>query len=268
MALGVIIDRGRIYGFRLKRGKPFQVKRVVDGVEAAVAETPCPEPLEGMRILLISDLHVHSPGKGLVVEKAVEALGEPDIVVVAGDTWDEKTKRVGDVAETLEKLRGIGRARVAVLGNHEHWAGEKRIVDLGEGVAVLEENGFQVLRDATVEYRGIVIAGVDWSEELRPSTVEGLASTATVLVAHTPDVFPYASRYPVLVLAGHTHGGQYCLPGARSVITNSRHGYTWGVYREGRAVMVVSRGLGEMRESRIMCPRQVVLVACTSGEKG
>lgn len=65
----------------------------------------------------------------------------------------------------------------------------------------------------------------DWRDQEEP--IKSLGE-ADVLVSHTPDVFPLTSEKTPLVLAGHTQGGQVCLPGARPLATNSVHGYTWG----------------------------------------
>ncbi|WP_168371288.1 metallophosphoesterase [Pyrodictium occultum] len=213
----------------------------------------------GRRVLLLADLHVHgSPGW-----RAVWAAraARPDLVVLAGDTWDERTRGFGPVWETLREVARYMRAGVAVLGNHEVWAARR--LPLGEGVRLLEDAGFSVLLDSDAEVLGLRVAGLAWREDPRGyrGPLERLARGADLVVVHSPDAFSHLPRGArVVVLAGHTHGGQWCLPVNRSVWTNSRYGYAWGLYRRGESVMYVSRGLGERDPPRVFCHYQAVLI--------
>jgi predicted MPP superfamily phosphohydrolase len=68
-----------------------------------------------------------------------------------------------------------------------------------------------------------------------------------VLLAHDPDVFHGAREAGVdLQLSGHTHGGQVAFPGlARwANLAWLMSGYVAGLYRDGRSVLYVNRGLG------------------------
>jgi len=89
-----------------------------------------------------------------------------------------------------------------------------------------------------------------------------LATEADTVLVHSPDTFHYTPPdSSVLVLAGHTHGGQVCLPpGAIPVTTNNLYGYAWGLYRRGRAKIYVSRGVGEMIPPRLDCGRQAIII--------
>ena len=87
-----------------------------------------------------------------------------------------------------------------------------------------------------------------------------------------PDLLPEASALGVdLVLSGHTHGGQWRLPGFGALLTNSRYGkrYEAGHYRQGDTHLIVSRGLGMegfgMPRARFFCPPEVVLMTLTAG---
>jgi Predicted phosphohydrolases len=68
----------------------------------------------GRRVVFISDLHLHG----------VRRLDLPpyDLLLIGGDTYDEKTPSLDVVVETLRRLPG---PKVAVLGNHEHWSRRK-----------------------------------------------------------------------------------------------------------------------------------------------
>ena len=194
----------------------------------------------GRRVVFISDLHLHD----------VRRLDLPpyDLLLIGGDTYDEKTPSLDVVVETLRRLPG---PKVAVLGNHEHWS--RRKLPLRQGVKALEDAGVYVLADDWVQLGGLRIHGLDWRED--PRSYPAVADADIVLV-HSPDAFQAARRG--VYLAGHTHGGQWCLPLNVTVYTISYFGYTWCLYQRGEAVMYVTRGLGEMFP-RIYCRRKIVI---------
>ena len=65
-------------------------------------------------------------------------------------------------------------------------------------------------------------------------------------MVHEPDIFTRVPERVALTFAGHTHGGQICLPGGQPVFTQlvrCRHGAS-GVWRQGDMVGYTSPGLG------------------------
>jgi len=195
----------------------------------------------GRKALFISDLHLHGA-------KALD-LPSYDLLLIGGDTYDEWTPGLEVVWETLAQLPG---PKIAVLGNHEHWS--QRKFPLRQGVKTLEDAGIYVLVDDWVQIGGLRIYGLDWREDPRSYPT---VNDADVVLVHSPDAFQAARRG--LYLAGHTHGGQFCLPPNVAIYTNSHFGYTWGLYRRENAVMYVTRGLGEMLP-RLFCRREAVVI--------
>lgn len=142
----------------------------------------------GKRVVFISDLHLHD----------VRRLDLPpyDLLLIGGDTYDEKTPSLDVAVETLRRLPG---PKVAVLGNHEHWS--RRKFPLRQGVKALEDAGVHVLADDWVQLGGLRIHGLDWRENPRSYPA---ATDADVVLVHSPDAFQAARRG--VYLAGHTHG--------------------------------------------------------------
>ncbi len=200
----------------------------------------------GRRVLFLADLHVHGPRPDIL--SAVGGL-EYDVVLIGGDMYDEWTPDLDPLIDLLASLRG---PKLAVLGNHEYWSSHRH--PLRRAIARLEEAGVHVLVDDKVRLGSLTVVGLDWREDPRDYP---LVRDADIVVVHSPDAFPRVGSS--LVLAGHTHGGQICLPGSISVVTNSVYGYMWGLYTRGDAKMYVSRGLGEMVPVRAFCPRELVL---------
>ena len=130
-----------------------------------------------------------------------------------------------------------------VLGNHDSFTGE--VPRLRK---TLQQAGFIDLggRWQTLEIRGrtILIAGheLPWIapapdlSNAPPAGPDG-SRPLRLLLAHTPDAWRWARRGDFdLMLTGHTHGGQLCLPGFGPIFCPSRHGVALaaGVFLSGR----------------------------------
>jgi predicted MPP superfamily phosphohydrolase len=102
--------------------------------------------------------------------------------------------------------------------------------------------------------------------QLRALLDQAPPGALTLLLYHTPDLMPQAALLGVdLYLAGHTHGGQWRLPGFGAILTSSKFWkrYEAGYYCEGATQLYVSRGLGlegfGTPRARFFCPPEVVL---------
>jgi predicted MPP superfamily phosphohydrolase len=90
-----------------------------------------------------------------------------------------------------------------------------------------------------------------------------------VIMQHYPDqIRRTTSLDPDIVLAGHTHGGQCCLPGGIPIIKHDSlpRMYIRGVHRFDNAWMVVGRGFGfSSLPVRAFCPPQAMELVLESG---
>ena len=83
---------------------------------------------------------------------------------------------------------------------------------------LLEAQGINVLNNENVKLRindrEIYIAGVEDKMTASPNLYEALENTKspTILLTHTPDVFPKVPIYISFTLAVHTHDCQFRLP--------------------------------------------------------
>jgi len=143
---------------------------------------------------------------------------------------------------------------------------------------VLEAAGITVLEDRAAEVRTgryhLWVMGVTCTHDraadadrLRRLLAEAPPGALTLLLYHTPDLMPQAAALGVdLYLAGHTHGGQWRLPGFGAIVTSSRYGkrYEAGHYQEGNTHLYVSRGLGlegfGTPRARFFCRPELVVV--------
>ncbi len=224
--------------------------------------------IKRMRAVVIADLHNKQYGKEN--ERLLAAIREqkPDCIFVAGDI---PTAKPGETMEpALHLLRELVKDYPVHYGNgnHEHRLklyqdtygdmGERYGQALGEmGISPMV-NSHAVLNDYGIAvygaeigreyYRRFKLQGMDvgYLQEILGKPDE---SFYTVLLAHNPDYFPQYARWGAdLILSGHVHGGVVRVPfwgkGAVSPSMRLFPKYDGGIYRDGRASMVLSRGLG------------------------
>jgi uncharacterized protein len=218
--------------------------------ELAVPLVGLPAELAGLRIAHLADFHLGVPSPGVrAVERAVDWVAEqqPDLVVLTGDLLarPEGAERLRRLIERLPPV-------YAVLGNHDFADSRDPFskpvgeVDLGRGTLLGDES-------VTLELRGrrVQLVGVDprtymrW--EARPWELVEPDADLRILLSHFPRI---VDRLPGgafdLVLSGHMHDGQICLPYGRGKvrIAHPRAPYNHGLYDRAGGVLHVSSGLG------------------------
>lgn len=224
---------------------------IVRTARVAVADWPAGSlPL---KLLLISDVHVAGPDTpperlARIVER-LNAL-RPDLVVIAGDLISEKSlaTRIYTPTEAVAPLRGL-RARlgvVAVLGNHDHWAGA------AEFERALRDAAITRLENEAVQRGPLAIGGV--GDEFTghadvPATYRALAALRgpRILVTHDPDIVADLPETVAAVFAGHTHCGQATKPWSGEPFANvSRYGrrFQCGDITDKGQRLFVTAGLG------------------------
>jgi predicted MPP superfamily phosphohydrolase len=206
-----------------------------------------PPERDGLVIAAVSDLHLGTMIGEAWMRRLIARLGElkPDAVVIVGDLVDSEMGALEPLLPVLRTLRaplGVW----AVTGNHEYYAG------LDRSVALLEAEGFTVLRDRAAEVvPGLVVAGVDdlgarrqFGENER-SMEQALADRppgAVVLLSHSPIQADTAAALGVgLMLSGHTHNGQIWPFNYLVRLSNRLVG---GRYDVGGMTVIVGRGTG------------------------
>jgi predicted MPP superfamily phosphohydrolase len=120
----------------------------------------------------------------------------------------------------------------------------------------------------TVGGADLWIAGVDDLNQGEPDLAAALESVPTgaplIVLAHNPDAWldPAIARAD-LVLAGHTHGGQFRVPLIGALHTQGTYlsrQRPAGWFERDRSRMFVSRGIGESFPFRFGAPPQAVLI--------
>ncbi|MCP8937380.1 metallophosphoesterase [Alsobacter sp. SYSU M60028] len=179
-----------------------------------VASHRLPSDFDGFRILHLSDLHADMSGGAMKRVRQLVCDLPYDLCVLTGDYRGKTFGPFKAALDTVEEVVAALRPPIfGVLGNH----------DTVRMVPRLEAMGVRMLMNecALVE-RGnarIHVAGVDDPHFFRADNIEKAAADIpdeafSILLAHTPEIYRQAAHAGFdLMLAGHTHGGQICLPG-------------------------------------------------------
>lgn len=222
-----------------------------------------PPRFEGFTILHISDMHVDM--NEAAMRRLIELVGELryDLCVLTGDF---RGKTFGPFEAALD---GVGRVRThlrgpiyGVLGNH----------DTIQMVPGLEAMGMRILINEceviSRENEHIFLAGVDDAHFYRMDNIEKASlqipdGAFSILLSHTPEIYRQAAHAQFsLMLSGHTHGGQICLPGSIPITLESalprRMGA--GAWQHQNMMGYTSVGAGSsVVPVRLNCPPEITL---------
>jgi uncharacterized protein len=257
LAIRLCLKATGLYGRGCRNAARIELRR------HNVISSLLPKIFDGFTILQLSDLHVEMSDAAMTRLAVMLRDIEYDLCVLTGDY---RALTHGDYEPTLA---GMARLRSAlkspiygVLGNH----------DTIRMVPGLEDMGIQMLlnENQAIE-RGnqrIYLAGIDDAHYYRVDNIEKAATgiplaTFSILLSHTPEVYQQASYADFnLLLSGHTHGGQICLPGRVPVTLDSvlpRHmGSGSWKYREMTGYTSVGAGASVV-PVRFNCPPEITL---------
>ena len=227
-----------------------------------------PRDLDGLRVAVIGDVHAGCPWVDLDRVRFVVArvgAARPDLVLLVGDhladvAWGTHLEPE-PVAQAFAGLLALEVPVVGVLGNHDWYAGGRRVRRAFEaaGLPVLEESAVAVLGGR------LWVAGVGDLWERSPSVPRALAEVPAgapvILLTHNPDVVVDVPASVPLVLAGHTHGGQVRVLGRGVHKLSERSGNRWshGWYEQDRLYVTAGVGTSTM-PLRTVVPEVPVLV--------
>ncbi len=211
-----------------------------------VAVNGLPGKLDGFKIVQVSDFHLGrliGPDRLRRLAAQINLL-EPDLVVYTGDILERRGVIPKDICEILGTVRAKS-GSVAVLGNHELFAGKDAAEDVFTGC------GVKVLRGEAYEpVPGLIVGGVDDLKRapLSAGDAAGLAKKlfppgkASLLLSHQPQGWEQLTGgRPALVLSGHTHAGQIF---PFNMLERPFFRYFYGLYKDRATVIYVTSGAG------------------------
>lgn len=219
----------------------------LDGHEVTKLTHVCGH-LAGRRAVHLSDLHVdrHQPRHENVI-LAVKELG-PDWIFITGDLLNVP-EGLPHLFEFLTRLRKIAPVYIT-LGNHDHYSG----VPVSQFSELADRHKITLLINQTtfisIGSGELAIAGVD-DPSLHRADLQCIPPPAnrrfTLLLAHAPNVLDMMDENHAvdLILCGHSHGGQWQIPGVPTFwLPPGCRGRISGRHENARHRLYVNRGLG------------------------
>ncbi|MCC6327492.1 MAG: metallophosphoesterase [Acidobacteria bacterium] len=272
------------YGYFIEPGR-----LVVNRYEMDIADWD--PAFNGFRVALISDIHAGS--NDVTADRLREIVDRTneqnvDAIFLLGDYVSQSRGRMPDgrrgvkmePAEIAEGLSGL-RAQFGVyvvLGNHDEWYDPQAV-----GRA-FEQKGYTVLNGKLAEIRlsggqKLRVLGLkdhttigEWKvysdaakKLLEPTNGQG----NVIVLQHSPDVVPAITGGlritpdPMVLFAGHTHGGQIRLPVIGAPVVPSMFGqkFARGHVRDSGIDVFVTSGIGtSILPFRFLVPPEIAVV--------
>jgi predicted MPP superfamily phosphohydrolase len=226
-------------------------------------------PLAGRRAVHLSDLHLdrYQPRHDLIVE-AVDELS-PDWIFITGDLLNVP-EGLPHLFRFLTRLRQLAPVFIT-LGNHDHYSG----VPVSQYMELADRHKVTLLVNQTVYIPTgtgeLAIAGVD-DPSLHRADLRCVPAPAnrrfTLLLAHAPNILDQLEDHHAvdLILCGHSHGGQWQLPGIPTFwLPPGCNGRVAGTHECTRHRLYVNRGLGwSFLPFRYRCPPEIAVIDWTN----
>lgn len=222
-----------------------------------------PAAFEGFTVLHLSDLHLD------VLDTFPQRLAERvsaldyDLCVLTGDYRFLTHGCHLKAMQGLQRLcRDINSDIYAILGNHDSIFMAQPIEALG--VKLLLNEHVTLRRGGATLY----LAGIDdphyFAADNLEKAYQGIPDEAvSLLLSHSPEIYRHAAYVGFdIMLCGHTHGGQICLPGAIPLYYNSSAPrFTGrGPWRYDLMQGYTSAGTGSsVVPARFNCPPEITL---------
>jgi len=222
-----------------------------------------PPEFEGFTLLHLTDLHIDAaPDFPAVLIEATRGL-DYDLCVLTGDyrarTYGPWDATIAGLAALRPHLKGTP---YAVLGNHD----TLRLVPGMEalGYRMLLNESTEIRRgDATIHLAGIEDAFYYRLDNFHRAVEAVPEDAVSILLSHTPEPYRQAAHAGFdLMLCGHTHGGQICLPNGMPLRTHARHArrFARGAWRYHAMTGYTSAGSGtSLVDVRLNCPPEITL---------
>ena len=220
--------------------------------------------LEGsIKVAVLADIQTDNPGSYEARVLAITAAENPDLVLLAGDylqIYDRDTYHAA-VLELRNIFQDAGLKPplgiYAVRGNVDH----------NDWTEIFQELGVRTFNTTeTLDLGLITLTGVSWKDSANPNSVIPGSEKYHIVLGHSPN-YSLGEIDADLLLAGHTHGGQFQLPGIGPLLTLSLVPRSWAsglTEIKPDQYLLVSRGIGLERGAaprmRFLCRPELVII--------
>lgn len=246
-----------------------------------------PFELQGLKILLISDIHSGPYMGEEQMKEYVDVLNSynADLILIPGDLTNSQRDEVYPFTKAFRNLKakyGV----YATLGNHDYFhdaeyvakavLGETPIKLMRNENKILEINnqklllmGMEDTRTSGANFDPVVYkyfdkTVADAKENLRANNL-AFESVPKILMYHKPYFFNDFSKEKIdLTVSGHTHGGQIVFAKLGSLnlsIASFVSNFLEGLYKNGNSNMYITRGIGTVGlPLRLNCRPEITIL--------
>lgn len=247
----------------LLHGRGRRNARRIEVRHNPVSIAALPEAFEDYTILQISDLHLDmAPDFPHELIKVIREV-DYDLCVLTGDYRANTFGPYAAALEGMQLVRTHLKGEVyGILGNHDSICMVPGLESMG--IRMLLNEHVVLVRDDAQLY----LAGIDDPHYYRADNLEKSADdipfgAVSVLLAHSPEIYRHAAHAGfTLMLCGHTHAGQICLPGGIPVMCNvdCPRRYCAGTWEYHGLKGYTAAGSGAcVVDVRINCPPEITL---------
>jgi uncharacterized protein len=250
----------------------------IETIHRSITLSGLPDAFGGLKIVQISDFHFEEYTEAFFLKEIVRRVNalNPDVVLLTGDFVSEGpfgrrfAIRMGyQCAELLSKIQCP--IRYSILGNHDAGVSAHAVTDalLTHGIPVLANRSVALERgNQRLWFAGIKDA-LKQRPDLDAALPAGRGNEPVILLAHEPDFADYALGHKIgLILSGHTHGGQICLPFLPPLLLPEMgRQYVHGLFRFDEGLQLnVNRGIGAVfLPFRFRCPPEITVITLLQG---
>lgn len=242
--------------------------------EVTLESDGLPDSFDNCRILFIADLHIE--GLDSLTDKVIELIKnlEYDYCFLGGDYSLYNRYDSAKTKQQMQKIiKHIKTNKIyGILGNHDYY--ETAVFLQSLGVTMLINENVPIERNRTTVY----LAGVDDCYVFDCAdigqAVSGIpAGSFKILFSHSPQLYRQAQKYGFnLFIAGHTHGGQICLPGGIPLIKSAKipRKLIKGPWRYKNMTGFTTSGAGASGNviARFNCPPEIAVLTLRAKKSG
>lgn len=218
---------------------------------------------DGFKVALLADFHANSPDAADYAASAIRMAIEekPDLIALPGDFVNvSEAKHIGYLRRALEPLHDAHCPVIATLGNHDY-----NCNSVPKVISAVRESSAILLQNRAVEIRGVTVAGIDdgiFHKHRTEFLADGSFSKSLLTLFHEPDFVEVVPVNVSLMLSGHSHGGQICMPGGQPFHTPvGSWNYYAGFYPDAKVPLYVTRGIGTVGPRiRLFCRPEVSIL--------
>ena len=228
---------------------------------------------DGLGIAQLSDLHVGTHTSRRFLRRVVAATRSlaPDLIAITGDLIDDRAEDVASYVKALGTLSaplGV----YMIPGNHDVYAGweevERALRAANLGTVLVNDVRLLTRGASTIALLGTgdPAGGARGQSRVAPDVERAMDKvsdgTVVIALAHNPSLWPALARRGVaLTLSGHTHYGQFAIPGLGWSLASPFLEHAMGAHQMENALLYISPGTGYWGiPFRLGAPPEVTLV--------